>query len=92
MSLHHVHVKVWKKNHPTAVMFATFLIGSFLIYQVGSIIESSKHLGPFPVRLVHNVLLGHRSSAALCGRSCLPPRQGKDSHCKGTILEEEEGD
>ena len=35
MSLHHVHVKVWKKNHPTAVMFATFLIGSFLIYQVG---------------------------------------------------------
>ena len=36
MSLHHVHVKVWKKNHPTAVMFATFTIGSFLIYQVGS--------------------------------------------------------
>lgn len=35
MSLHHVHVKVWKKNHPTAVMFATFVIGSFLIYQFG---------------------------------------------------------
>ena len=34
MSQHHVHVKVWKRNHPTAVMFATFVIGSFLIYQV----------------------------------------------------------
>ena len=40
MSLHHVHVKVWKKNHPTAVMFATFVIGSFLIYQVSSISQS----------------------------------------------------
>ena len=29
-----VNVQVWKKNHPTAVMFATFFIGSFLIYQV----------------------------------------------------------
>ena len=49
MSLHHVHVKVWKKNHPTAVMSATFVIGSFLIYQVGSsslylvLIQGSKH-------------------------------------------------
>ena len=34
MSLHHVHVKVWKKNHPTAVMTATFIIGTFFIYQV----------------------------------------------------------
>jgi len=35
MSLHHVHVKVWKKNHPTAVMTATFIIGTFFIYQFG---------------------------------------------------------
>ena len=34
MSLHHVHVKVWKKNHPTAVMSATFVIGMFFLYQV----------------------------------------------------------
>ena len=94
MSLHHVHVKAWKKNHPTAVMFATFLIGSFLIYQVGSTYFSlGNTTNPiFPVRLVHHVLLGSLSSTALCGRPCLPPRQGKDSHHKGTILEEEEGD
>ena len=92
MSLHHVHVKVWKKNHPTAVMFATFVIGSFLIYQVGLISPGLSIKKTFPVGLVHNVLLGSFSSAALCGRSCLPPRQGKDSDCEGTILEEEEGD
>jgi len=35
MSLHHVHVKVWKKNHPTAVMSGTLVIGKFFVYQFG---------------------------------------------------------
>ena len=34
MSLHHVHVKVWKRTHPTAVMAATFIIAMFFLYQV----------------------------------------------------------
>ena len=34
MSLHHVHVKVWKRTHPTAVMTATFFIAMFFLYQV----------------------------------------------------------
>ena len=34
MSLHHVHVKVWKRTHPTAVMSATFVIAMFFLYQV----------------------------------------------------------
>ena len=34
MSLHHVHVKVWKRTHPTAVMTATFIIAMFFLYQV----------------------------------------------------------
>jgi len=35
MSLHHVHVKVWKRTHPTAVMSATFVIAMFFLYQFG---------------------------------------------------------
>jgi len=35
MAIHHIHVKAWKKNHPTAVMTGTFFIGGFLMYQFG---------------------------------------------------------
>ena len=52
----------------------------------------SEVIPTFPVRLVHNVLLGNFPPAALCGGPRLPPRQGKDSDRKRTILEEEEGD
>jgi len=35
LASHHVQVKTWKKNHPTAVMSGTFTIGTLVLYQFG---------------------------------------------------------
>jgi len=66
MSLHHVHVKVWKKNHPTAVMSATFVIGMFFLYQVTP-------------NSPHNPTVQRPSAFPLCGLAGSPSSSGASS-------------
>jgi len=35
LSVNHVQVKTWKKNHPTVIMAGTLIIASLLLYQFG---------------------------------------------------------
>ena len=73
MSLHHVHVKVWKKNHPTAVMSATFVIGMFFLYQVTPTIPYNPTVqrpSAFPLCSLAGSL---SSSGASSSRCCSQP-------------------
>ena len=65
MSLHHVHVKVWKKNHPTAVMTATFIIGTFFIYQVCQLVYLIYKFSNKPKHLIITSLDGLLSSSGV---------------------------
>merc|ERR1712110_450740 len=76
MSLHHVHVKVWKRTHPTAVMSATFVIAMFF---------------SLPVWMVYRIFLVNIYATSSDCHPCFPPCQGQDPGCQGAILEEEEG-
>jgi len=53
----HVQVKTWKKNHPTVVMVATFILGFLLLYQFGLVrVFLLGFLLPITLAVVHAFL------------------------------------